>query len=125
MRGKMPIGRMHAMRNIGRDDIVDVEIIPAAELKRPRVDVVISVTGLYRDTFPGPMKRLAEAVKKVAALDERDNFVRRNTLALQTTLAHQGVKAEEAATLSTVRVFSSQVGQYGNGVSSTATASDT
>ncbi len=125
LRGKMPIGRMHAMRHVGRDDIVDVEIIPAAELKRPRVDVVISVTGLYRDTFPGPMKRLAEAVKKVADLDERDNFVRRNTLALQTTLAAQGVGAEEAATLATVRVFSSQVGQYGNGVSSTATASDT
>jgi len=125
MRGKMPIGRMQAMRNVGRDDIVGVEIIPADELKRPRVDVVISVTGLYRDTFPGPMKRLAEAVNKVAALDERDNFVRRNTLSLKEALAAQGVGADEAATLSTVRVFSSQVGQYGNGVSDTAIASDT
>jgi cobaltochelatase CobN len=125
MRGKMPIGRMHAMRNVGRDDIVGVEIIPAGELKRPRIDVVISVTGLYRDTFPGPMKRLAEAVKKVAAQDERDNFVRRNTLSLKETLAAQGVASDEADTLSTVRVFSSQVGQYGNGVSDTAMASDT
>lgn len=125
MRGKMPIGRMHAMRNVGRDDIVGVEIIPAGELKRPRIDVVISVTGLYRDTFPGPMKRLAEAVKKVAAQDERDNFVRRNTLSLKEALAAQGVAADEADTLSTVRVFSSQVGQYGNGVSDTAMASDT
>lgn len=125
MRGKMPIGRMQAMRNVGRDDIVGIEIIPADELKRPRVDVVISVTGLYRDTFPGPMKRLAEAVKKVAAQDERDNFVRRNTLSLKEALAAQGVAADEADTLSTVRVFSSQVGQYGNGVSDTAIASDT
>ena len=123
---KLPfLDRMRAARNFGRDDIVDVEIIPAAELKRPRVDVVISVTGLYRDTFPGPMKRLAEAVKKVAALDERDNFVRRNVLALRERLAADGLEAAEAETLSTVRVFSSQVGQYGNGVSSTATASDT
>ncbi|MBI4740702.1 MAG: cobaltochelatase subunit CobN [Betaproteobacteria bacterium] len=125
LRGKLPIERMQASRNFGRDDIVDVAAIPASELKRPRIDVVISVTGLYRDTFPGPMKRLAEAVKKVAALDERDNFVRRNVLALRETLAGQGVASEEAEELSTVRVFSSQVGQYGNGVSDTAMASDT
>lgn len=125
-KAKLPfLDRMRSSRNFGRDDIVDVETIPASELKRPRIDVVISVTGLYRDTFPGPMKRLAEAVKKVAALDERDNFVRRNVFALRDTLAGQGVEAAEAEALSTVRVFSSQVGQYGNGVSDTAVASDT
>jgi cobaltochelatase CobN len=124
-RGKLPVERMQASRNFGRDDLAGVEVIPANELKRPRIDVVISVTGLYRDTFPGPMKRLAEAVQKVAALEERDNFVRRNVLALRATLAGQGLAAEEAEALSTVRVFSSRVGQYGNGVSDTAPASDT
>lgn len=125
-KAKLPfLDRMREARNYGRDDIVDIEVIPTSELKRPRIDVVISVTGLYRDTFPGPMKRLAEAVKKIAALDERDNYVRRNVAALHATLAGQGMAAEEAERLSTVRVFSSQVGQYGNGVSDTAMASDT
>lgn len=125
VKSKLPLARMRDMRNVGRDDIVAVEVIPADELKRPRIDVVVSVTGLYRDTFPGPMKRLAEAVKKVAAQDERDNFVRRNTQTLRQTLAGQGVAKDEAEALSTVRVFSNQVGQYGNGVSETAAASDT
>ncbi len=125
-KAKIPfLPRMQAARNMGRDDIVDVEIIPAAELKRPRIDVVISVTGLYRDTFPGPIKRLAEAAQKVAELDEDNNFVRRNMLALRGSLINQGLAREEAQVLSTVRVFSSQVGQYGNGVSDTAMASNT
>ncbi|SMB21094.1 putative Cobaltochelatase [Sterolibacterium denitrificans] len=125
VKSKIPLARMHDMRNIGRDDIIGVEAIPASELNRPRIDVVISVTGLYRDTFPGPMKRLAEAVKKVAELDERDNFIRRNTQSLRQMLAGQGLAGDEAEMLSTVRVFSSQVGQYGNGVSEVAAASDT
>ncbi len=123
---KLPfLPRMRDARNFGRDDIVDVDLIPADELKRPRIDVVVVATGLYRDSFPGPMKRLAQAVEKVAAQDERDNFVRRNVLSLRATLAAQGVAAAEAEALSAVRVFSSRTGQYGDGVSDGARASDT
>jgi cobaltochelatase CobN len=38
--------------------VIGTEIIPASELKRPRVDVVLSVTGLYRDAFPNCVMRM-------------------------------------------------------------------
>lgn len=124
VRSRLPLARMKEARDFGRDDISGVEVIPAAELKRPRVDVVVSVTGLYRDTFPGTMMRIAEAAEKVAALDEPRNALRRNALALRRMLGTQGVPDDEAEKLSKVRVFSSQVGQYGNGVSDTVAASE-
>lgn len=124
VRSKLPLARMKAARNFGRDDIAGVAVIPAADLKRPRVDVVVSVTGLYRDTFPATMMRIAEAAEKVAALDEPRNAMRRNALALRQMLGAQGVPDDEADKLSKVRVFSSQVGQYGNGVSDTVAASE-
>jgi cobaltochelatase CobN len=40
-----------------------VKLIPREQLGRPRVDVVLSATGLYRDHFPNVMKQLAEAAK--------------------------------------------------------------
>lgn len=125
VRSRLPLARLKAARNFGRDDISGVEVIPASELKRPRIDVVVSVTGLYRDTFPGTMMRIAEAAEKVAALDEPRNALRRNALALRQMLGAQGVPDDEADKLSKVRVFSSQVGQYGNGVSDTVAASGT
>lgn len=118
-------GAARDTRAYGRDDIADVEVISAAELQRPRIDVVMSVTGLYRDTFPNTMKWLSLAVKKVAALDEADNVVRRNTARLRDNLITEGLETAEAERLSTVRVFSSQVGQYGSGAAAPVIASNT
>ena len=55
--------------------VVGTEIIEASVLKRPRVDVVLSATGLYRDALPNVMLQLAGAVKKVAELKEANNSI--------------------------------------------------
>lgn len=101
------------------------EIIPAAELKRPRVDVVLSATGLYRDAFPEVMQRLAKAIEQIAALKEESNFVWRNSQRIQEELIAEGVDQQEAEYLSTVRVFSNASGNYGSGVEDAVLASDT
>ena len=101
------------------------EIIPYAELKRPRVDVVASATGLYRDAFPNVMLMIAKAIKQVAELKEDNNSIYQNTLKLKESLLAEGVDAEEAEYLSTVRLFSNASGSYGSGLASTALASDT
>lgn len=101
------------------------EIIPYAELKRPRVDVVASATGLYRDAFPNVMLMIAKAIKQVAELKEDNNSIYLNTLKLKESLLAEGVDAEEAEYLSTVRLFSNASGSYGSGLASTALASDT
>ncbi len=105
--------------------VIGTEIIPAAELKRPRVDVVLSATGLYRDAFPNVMQLLAKAVETIATLKEESNFVWRNSQRIKDELIAEGVEAEEAEYLSTVRVFSNASGNYGSGVEDAVFASDT
>jgi Cobalamin biosynthesis protein CobN and related Mg-chelatases len=96
--------------------VVDTEIIPASELGRPRVDVVLSATGLYRDAFPNVMQRLANAIKQVAELKEAGNSLWDNSQTIKAQLMEEGVDVAEAQYLSTVRIFSNASGDYGSGV---------
>lgn len=96
--------------------VTDTEVIPYSELGRPRIDVVISATGLYRDAFPNVMLWLAEAIDKVAKLKEQNNFVYRHANKLKQDLLDQGQSAEDAEYLSTVRIFSNDSGEYGTGL---------
>ena len=90
--------------------VTGVEIIPYSELKRPRVDVVVSATSLYRDSMPIIMDWIDKAVKMVVELKEESNFVRRNALALQEELEKKGLSKEDALKLSTIRIFSNAGG---------------
>ncbi|HXI26221.1 MAG TPA: cobaltochelatase subunit CobN, partial [Pyrinomonadaceae bacterium] len=58
----------------------EVEVIPLDELNRPRIDVVMTVSGIFRDLFAPTMALLDKAVRRVAQLDEPldMNYVRRN-----------------------------------------------
>jgi len=104
--------------------IKGVKVIPYSELKRPRVDVVVSATGLYRDMYPNTIKLIAEAVKKVSELKEENNYVRENSLSLfQALLGKKGIDEKEAKYLSTIRVFSTKTGTYGGGVGEIQTTS--
>jgi magnesium chelatase subunit H len=89
----------------------EIEIIPLAELNRPRMDVVMTVSGIFRDLFAPTMALLDKAVRRVAELDEplEMNYVRRNVL--ERTKATAGT-FDEAIT----RVFSNAPGNYGTNV---------
>ncbi len=93
------------------------EIIPLEELKRPRVDVTVRVSGITRDCFPGAVDLLDEAIQAVAALDEPldMNRVRKHTLE-QLDSKGDGADAEEKMREATLRLFTSRPGTYGNGV---------
>jgi cobaltochelatase CobN len=60
----------------GLPRVVDLEVVPAAELGRPRVDVTLRISGFFRDAFPHVVQLLDDAVQLVAGLDEADNFLR-------------------------------------------------
>lgn len=105
--------------------VIDSEIIPARELKRPRVDVVLSATGLYRDAFPNVMQWLAKAIRQVAELKEDNNSLWDNAIKVEKELLAAGIEPEEAQYLSTVRIFSNASGNYGSGLGDSAIASDT
>jgi len=97
-----------------RNLVTDVELIPAAELKRPRIDVFLATGGYYRDMLPTRMRLLDKAIRLVATLDEPDNWVHRNSVKVRQELLRQGIAAERAATLSRARMFGGPPGQIGS-----------
>lgn len=108
------------------DQVVDLELIPRDELKRPRVDVVFAPSGLYRDIFPELMALLDKAVSLVRSADEKDNFVREHILASEDKLKQLGVQEDSLARrIASVRLFTTPSGAYGTGVSGTVQASGT
>ena len=63
----------------------ELEVIPLEELKRPRIDVVITICGIFRDTFKTHIDLINRAVEMVANLDEplEKNYVRKHFLQLR------------------------------------------
>ena len=103
----------------------DVELIPSDELGRPRIDVVMTTSGSYRDIFGYKFELLEKAVRLAAnASDtEHPNYVKENTDSLYQWLKETGYKDTEARTLSTVRIFSADIGVFGTGLHDTVSAS--
>jgi cobaltochelatase CobN len=100
----------------GRGDRVErLEVIPAAELGRPRIDVVVQASSVYRDQFDGFMRLLADGIDRVAALDEQGGPAA-NARALEAQLVARGMTAERARALSRLRIFSNAPGDYGSGL---------
>ncbi len=91
--------------------LAGAQLLPLEELKRPRIDVVVTVSGIFRDLLPMQIKLLAEAALLAASADEPEelNFVRKHALAHQ---AAHGGDIEQAA----LRVYSNADGAYGSNV---------
>jgi cobaltochelatase CobN len=90
--------------------VTALEPIPVAELKRPRIDVTVRISGFFRDAFPHVVAMLDDAVRLVAGLDEpeEENYVRAHVRA-DTREHGDGRRA-------TLRVFGSAPGAYGAGL---------
>lgn len=106
--------------------VTDVKLVPRNELGRPRIDVVLSATGLYRDHFPNVMKQLARAAQLASqASAETDNAVARNARTIASGLVAQGWRADAAQRAGETRIFSGASGNYGSGLDDAALATDT
>ncbi|KQO56652.1 magnesium chelatase [Methylobacterium sp. Leaf87] len=95
----------------GYGRLAGAELIPLEELGRPRIDVVVTLSGIFRDLLPLQIKLLAEACLLAASADEpvERNFVRLHTLEYQRV---HGGDFETAA----LRVFGNAEGAYGSNV---------
>ena len=91
-----------------KERVRDVELIPASELGRPRIDVFLSARSVYRDELPALMKLLDRAIRLAAAAEEEDNFVHRHSVATRRALEAQGVPPEKALALSQARMFGAE-----------------
>jgi magnesium chelatase subunit H len=95
----------------GYGRLTGAELLPLDQLKHPRIDVIITMSGIFRDLLPLQIKLLAEACFMAAGAEEpvNRNFVRKHALAYQ---------AEHKCDLETasLRVFGNADGAYGSNV---------
>ncbi|WP_300063291.1 magnesium chelatase subunit H [uncultured Roseobacter sp.] len=91
--------------------ISGADLIPLEELGRPRIDVIMTLSGIFRDLLPLQTRMLAEAALKCACAEEplEQNYIRAHALAYA---EKTGCAMEEAA----LRVFSNAEGAYGSNV---------
>jgi magnesium chelatase subunit H len=94
------------------------ELVSLAELGRPRIDVIATLSGIFRDLLPLQTRMLAEAAWLATNADEplTQNFIRKHSLAHQ---GQHGCDLETAA----LRVFSNNEGAYGANVNQMIDAS--
>ena len=90
--------------------VAGFDILPLAVLDRPRIDVTLRMSGLFRDVFPTQIALFDQAVRAVAALDEAPED---NPLA-----------ASARAGETTTRLFGTAPGAYGIGLSGTLATGD-
>jgi cobaltochelatase CobN len=64
--GARPVWDMSSNRVTG------VEVLPLAGLARPRIDVTLRISGLFRDIFETQIALLDQTIRKIGALDEDD-----------------------------------------------------
>ena len=93
------------------DRLCGAELIPLEQLRHPRIDVVMTLSGIFRDLLALQTRMLAEAAYLAATADEPldKNFIRKHALA---HAAEHGCDLETAA----LRVFSNADGAYGSNV---------
>ena len=103
------IGALPRFDHYGR--LCGATLIPLEELGRPRIDVVMTLSGIFRDLLPLQTRLLADASYLAATADEpaEQNFVRKHALAYQEA---NGCDLETAS----LRVFSNADGAYGANV---------
>lgn len=111
--GGSPIGQALALlgarpRFDGYGRLAGATLLTLEELGRPRIDVVMTLSGIFRDLLPLQIKLLAEAAFLAASADEpiEQNFVRKHALRYQ---AAHGCDLETAA----LRVFGNAESAYG------------
>ena len=103
------IGAKPRFDSFGR--LSGADLIELSELGRPRIDVVMTLSGIFRDLLPLQTRMLAEAAFKAASANEDPsvNYIRANALEY---VKNTGVDLETAA----LRVFSNAEGAYGSNV---------
>lgn len=106
----------------GRGQVADVELVPPKDLGRPRVDVVLTMSGLYRDGMPEKLPLLDKAARLVREAPE-DNAVQAQTIEVENELIAAGIPADQARKAARARIFGPQPGAFGVGMAGMMEAS--
>ncbi len=107
------VSEAQAMRLLGarfkrnwRGEVIGVELIPREELGRPRVDILITTSGTYRDHYQDKVELITEAARLAGESPEADNPVAKAMSAAIDELKASGASDKDARLLAAARVFS-------------------
>ncbi|MDD1725014.1 MAG: cobaltochelatase subunit CobN, partial [Methanospirillum sp.] len=105
--------------------VTGLEIIPVSELDRPRIDVTLRISGLFRDAFPNLVDMIDKGVEICASLDEsaESNYLAAHLKHDLLKKLAEGISPETAREMSLIRIFGDPPGNYGAGVSDVVHAS--
>ncbi len=100
----------------GTGRVVRFDLIPLNELNRPRIDILASLSGIFRDSFANVVDLLDDMFERCAEADEpvEMNFIKKHAL----DLAEEGVERPAA------RLFSNPPGDYGSMVNEVVGSGD-
>ena len=96
--------------------IGSLRLVPAKELGRPRINVMVQVSGQLRDIADSRLRLITEAIQMASAEQEDSNYVREGTLAQEQELIDKGISPKRARELSTLRVFGPVNNGYSTGM---------
>ncbi|MCQ2085426.1 MAG: cobaltochelatase subunit CobN, partial [archaeon] len=99
--------------------VKDLKIIPLEELGRPRIDVTVRISGLFRDTFPNLSNLIDRGVQMISELDEDDddNYLAANIRQDIVEALEAGLPIDKARREASYRIFGDPPGEYGCGIS--------
>jgi cobaltochelatase CobN len=105
--------------------VTGLEVIPAKELGRPRIDVTLRISGLFRDSYPNLVQLIDEGVEIIATLDESDevNFLSAHLKQDMLARLKEGLSEQEARDMALVRIFGDPPGNHGCAVGEVVHAS--
>lgn len=98
--------------------VMDLRLIPSEQLGRPRVDIMVQVSGQLRDIAGSRLKLISDAVRLASesTADIYPNYVREGTEAQSRRLADGGMDPSKAGRLARARVFGPVNSGYSTGM---------
>ncbi|MFX0026232.1 MAG: cobaltochelatase subunit CobN, partial [Candidatus Hermodarchaeota archaeon] len=92
----------------------EFEVIPLEEMTHPRINVLVTICGIFRDTFPYLLELINHAIEIVAELDEPldKNFIKKTYIELK----NQNVEVPNA------RIFGPPPGKYNTNITNIISA---
>lgn len=102
----------------GQNRVVDLRLIPSEELGRPRINIVIQVSGQLRDLAGSRLKMLTDGVKLASSVENElyPNYVALGTMLQEKTLVDKGLSPKRAREMSVMRVFGPLNSGYSTGM---------
>lgn len=96
--------------------IRSLRLIPADQLSRPRIDVVVQTSGQLRDIAASRLELINRAIMMAAEDQSANNYVAKGAKDAERILISKGFSPVQARQLSTQRIFGGAGGDYGTGI---------